>query len=190
MPRLEKSSWRSSLSNCLPGAENMYWGRAVCWLGWRSGKRSVKGTWRDQDQGSLGVVVVGGLEHGLTDGRMSGSGYPRLKAFWQKPPRVSLSSSPPLMPLYRGIWGELDTATLGSFSRWMWKLSSTTELLGPPFCSGWEAQKVMLKDCFISSPHSLLVLSLTSVGKCVPNLKKKQTAFFFILKQFWRKKGC
>ena len=118
-------------------------------------------------------------EHGVTDGRMSGSGYPRLKAFWQKPPRVSLSSSPPLMPIYRGIWGELDTVTLGSLSRWMWKLSSTTELLGPPFHSGWEAQKVMLKDCFISFPHWLLVISLTSVGKCVLNLKKKKLSFLY-----------
>ena len=60
----------------------------------------------------------------------------------------------------------------------MWKLCSTTELLGLPLSSGWEAQKVMLKDCFISSPHSLLVLSLTSVGKCVLNLKKKSFLFY------------
>ena len=69
----------------------------------------------------------------------------------------------------------------------MWKLSSTTELLGLPLSSGWEAQKVMLKDCFISSPHSLLVLSLTSVGKCVLNLKKK--SFLFLYWKFWRKKS-
>ena len=44
----------------------------------------------------------------------------------------------------------------------------------------------MLKDCFISSPHSLLVLSLTSVGKCVLNLKKK--SFLFYIETVLKKK--